>query len=66
MHNDIQEKGQRFLAEVYLRTQGDPAATVSMYDIGEALRVHMLKSAPYLPHTFLLKIRIVPHRELFF
>jgi len=34
--------------------------------ISDALRVHMLKSAPYLPHTFLLKIRIVPHRELFF
>lgn len=51
MHNDIQEKGQRFLTEVYLRTQGDPAATVSMYDIGKALgmdRQNSLKTAEYL------------------
>ena len=36
---------------MYLRTKGDPAATVSMYDIGEALgmdRQNSLRTAEYL------------------
>jgi len=35
--NDIGEKVQRFLVELYLRTQGDSSIKVSMYDIGEVL-----------------------------
>ena len=60
MHNDIQEKWQRFLAEVYLRTQGDPATTVSMYDIGEALgmdRQNSLRTAEYLIGTGFVEIK---------
>jgi len=53
-------KGQRFLAEVYLRTQGDPAATVSMYDIGETLgmdRQNSLRTAEYLIGSGFVEIK---------
>ena len=58
--NDIQEKVQRFLVELYLRTQGDPAATVSMYDIGEALgmdRQNSLRTAEYLIGSGFVEIK---------
>jgi hypothetical protein len=34
---DLDEEGQDFLLNVYRRTKGDPAAIVSMYDIGNGL-----------------------------
>lgn len=35
--NEIDEIGRNFLMQVYTETQGDPAVSVSMYDIGTAL-----------------------------
>ena len=58
--NDNQEKVQRFLVELYLRTQGDPSIKVSMYDIGEDLgldRKASLRTAEDLIGTGLAEIK---------
>jgi len=60
IQDDIQENLPLFLVELYHRTQGDASVKVSMFDIGESLRLDRtlsLRIAEELIGTGLVEIK---------
>ena len=60
LQNDVKENLPLFIVELYHRTQGDGLVKVSMFDIGESLRLDRkltLRTAEELIGTGLVEIK---------